>query len=525
MELMWSLMNLLLSPIWYADSLVLYPPFPPGPQRDFLTGNTLNIPVKKPWLKYSDWAEKYGLRIAGQGNVVIINSVDAARDLLERRGQIYSDRTFSMMDDLCVTATSSSDIYLIYAPRGGGMPYNNSLRKHRRLYQQNFGPTVVHKFQPVQKRKIHDLVLNLVHTPEDFYKHVSTATGAIIMSTMYGHDIEQTNDPFIEVAEKASSMRGILLAPGKFPVSQLPFARYFPSWAPGCGFKQIAHLSREYTEEAQTRPFNFAMKQKMSGKATSLVADLVEQLLEDDPDYTEKLNVIRNMASTGYVAGAATTKSIILTFILAMTLNPNIQAKAQEEIDRVIGAERLPEFSDRENLPYVEAVYRETMRWYPPVPLGTPRRAMQTDCYNGYCIPQGTTIYPNIWAMSRDETQYEEPHQFRPERFLSSENSGINDILLFGFGRRICSGRYLADASVWMAIVSILATLRLEKAKDLEGNDIHVEGDYTDELICFPRQFRCSITPRGPDIFSSLRRLREHEYQCYCIECPAKSIC
>lgn len=84
------------------------------------------------------------------------------------------------------------------------------------------------------------------------------------MSTMYGHDIEQTNDPFIEVAEKASSMRGILLAPGKFPVSQLPFARYFPSWAPGCGFKRIAHLSREYTEEAQARPFNFAMKQKVS---------------------------------------------------------------------------------------------------------------------------------------------------------------------------------------------------------------------------------------------------------------------
>jgi len=60
-----------------------------------------------------------GLRIAGQGNVVIINSVDAARDLLVRRGQIYSDRTFSIMDDLCVTAISSSDIYLIYTPRGG----------------------------------------------------------------------------------------------------------------------------------------------------------------------------------------------------------------------------------------------------------------------------------------------------------------------------------------------------------------------------------------------------------------------
>lgn len=83
------------------------------------------------------------------------------------------------------------------------------------------------------------------------------------MSIVYGHDISQTDDPFIEVAEKASMMRGILLTPGKFPISQLPFARYFPSWAPGCGFKQIAHLSREYTKEAQAKPFNFAMEQKV----------------------------------------------------------------------------------------------------------------------------------------------------------------------------------------------------------------------------------------------------------------------
>ncbi|KAE9394679.1 cytochrome P450 [Gymnopus androsaceus JB14] len=375
----------------------------------------------------------------------------------------------------------------------GAMPYNDTWRKHRRLYQQNFRPVAVQKIQPIQRRKIHDLVINLLNSPEDFDQHVSTATEAIIMTTLYGYDIAKTDDPFVEVAEKAMRLRAIFLIPGSFPISELPFAKYLPSWAPGC----------EYTKELQDRPFKFAMEQKSKGKAasiSSLVTDLVEQLQEDDPDYAQKLQHIRNMASTSYLAGNTTTKSVILTFMLAMTLNPHIQTKAQEEIDRVIGTNRLPDFSDREKLPYVEAVYRETMRWYPPAPLGTPRKAMQTDCYNGYCIPEGTTVYPNLWAMSRDETLYHEPHQFIPERFLDSSGpfTGINDILLFGFGRRVCAGRYLADASVWMAVVSILTTLRLEKAKDVEGNEVHVEWNYTDGLICFPRQFRCSITPRGP---------------------------
>lgn len=111
------------------------PPFPPGPPKGLLTGHTLNIPFKKPWLTYSDWAKEYGsyelaligliltqnkpqvhcwgLRIAGEGDVVIISSLQAARDLLEKHGQIYSDRPFSMMDDLWVTLTPTMFTHLI----------------------------------------------------------------------------------------------------------------------------------------------------------------------------------------------------------------------------------------------------------------------------------------------------------------------------------------------------------------------------------------------------------------------------
>ena len=127
------------------------------------------------------------------------------------------------------------------------------------------------------------------------------------------------------------------------------------------------------------------------------------------------------------------------TFFLAMTLNPHVVKKAQEQLDRVLGGERLPDFSDQEDLPYISAIIKETYRWGCPFPFGVPKRVMEDDVYNGYFIPAGATIVDNIWqvvkyssvssrtlvtndercrAMFYDESIYPAPHQYDPERYL-----------------------------------------------------------------------------------------------------------
>ena len=80
-----------------------------------------------------------------------------------------------------------------------------------------------------------------------------------------------------------------------------------------------------------------------------------------------------------------------------MMLYPNVQKKAREEIDRVIGTDRLPTFEDRENLPYIEAVLKEIQRWSPAVPLGVPHVTTEDDIFQSYRIPKGAIILPNIW--------------------------------------------------------------------------------------------------------------------------------
>jgi cytochrome P450 len=97
--------------------------------------------------------------------------------------------------------------------------------------------------------------------------------------------------------------------------------------------------------------------------------------------------------------GSDTTASTMLGFVQAMMVFQDVQKKAREEIDRVVGPNRLPEVDDYANMPYIRCCIKETLRWCPTVILGVPHRVMQDDVYNGYKIPEGTTIFTNVWYV------------------------------------------------------------------------------------------------------------------------------
>ena len=123
-----------------------------------------------------------------------------------------------------------------------------------------------------------------------------------------------------------------------------------------------------------------------------------------------------------------------------MVLNPKAMKKAQEELDRVVGKGRLPDFSDRERLPYIDALVKEVLRWNTPTPIAVPNRAIQDDVYRGYFIPAGATVIQNVWAICRDPKIYPDPETFNPDRFL--KDGEIDPLVfnpedrIFGAGRR-----------------------------------------------------------------------------------------
>ena len=119
-----------------------------------------------------------------------------------------------------------------------------------------------------------------------------------------------------------------------------------------------------------------------------------------------------------------------------MLHHPEVLKKAQEEIDRVVGRDRLP--TNEADLPYIRALQLELLRWRPVVPLVQPHLASDDDEYNGMRIPKGSLVWANLQAMSRNEEVYPEPMKMRPERFLTEDGKFTrkDEISIFGYGRR-----------------------------------------------------------------------------------------
>jgi len=208
-------------------------------------------------------------------------------------------------------------------------------------------------------------------------------------------------------------------------------------------------------------------------------------------------------------AGSDTTVSALSTFILAMTLHPEIQAKARAAIDHVVGQGRLPDFDD--DIPYLDAILREVLRWRPVVPLAIPHAVTTDDIYHDrYYIPRGAVVIGNSWAVLHDEATFgPKPNEFIPERWLNKDgkiNTAIREPSnAFGYGRRSCPGRDVAQGSVWICIASILATFNISKSVDEKGVTLEPSGEYTSGMLSHPLPYRCEIRPRSDAVRATIQ--------------------
>ncbi|ESK94246.1 cytochrome p450 [Moniliophthora roreri MCA 2997] len=480
--------------IWYRRSTRRFSKYPPGPKPWPLIGNLFDIPTIKPWKTFSEWGHLYGgdlfhFEVLGQ-HVIVINSRELAHELFEKRSRIYSDRPHFATLDLMGWTTVAFPF----------MPYGETWRQHRRIFEGGLRDSAASKYLPVQMEKTREFLVNLLNDPGNFRAHIKSLTAATIIGVMYGHDIASTDDYFVELAEKAAGTVVGLGMSSTAIVNIFPFMRYLPAWFPGCGFQQIIHQSRIWIDDMIEKPYAVAVDEmNAGGKKPSFLAKYLDRSwFNGENDFEQELT-IKRLCALGYAAGAETTVTAFASFFLAMATYPQIQKHAQEEIDRVIGKDRLPTYDDRPKLPYIEAVLRETLRWRPVAPLGIFHAALSDDTVNGYYVPKGTPISANIWAMTRDETVYPDPESFIPERYLTENGTCNSDDLsfTFGFGRRICPGRHLASESMWAGMASVLAAFDITKAKDEAGDEIEIDVVYSDGLVSHPEEFRCSITPRS----------------------------
>lgn len=319
------------------------------------------------------------------------------------------------------------------------------------------------------------------------------------MHAAYGFDIALENDPLVKIEEEAVESFTRVFVPGKYAVDIIPALKFVPDWFPGAEFKRIAAHGRKIATAIVNVPFERAKQELELGRSSSsIVTDSLT--LEGSK---EQETIIKEAVAAMYFAGADTTVSSLMTFFLEMVRHPEIQRKAQFELERVVGTDRLPTFADRESLPYIEAVIREVYRMYPVAPLGIAHAAREDDIYDNMLIKKGTTVIANIWAILHDESVYPNPQVFDPERFL--RDGKINESVMdpksafFGYGHRICPGAHFADTSVYIAVVTTLACFNLDAAIE-NGVKKYPCGDFNHGFFSIPMPFECSIVPRSEKI-------------------------
>ncbi|KAG2003242.1 cytochrome P450 [Coprinopsis cinerea AmutBmut pab1-1] len=330
---------------------------PPSPRRGYpLLGHALDVPRSNEHVVFREWSKELGRDIfyldAAGTPIVVVNTIELATEMLEKRSRIYSSRPGSiMMNDLMGWGWVISNL-----------PYGEKWKERRKLFQRHFSPANKASHQFCEQEHISKLLVKLLDSPDGFMGHTRHMVGGIAYSIAYGLSVQPNNDPYIQLAEAAIKSAVEAAVPGAFLVDFVPALRYVPEWVPGAGFKKKAREWKRLNNKMRNKPFEEAEAQINEGIARpSFIRKALEDL-DTSGNVAHQREVIQDTAGMVFAAAADTTTSALCTFFLAMMCYPKVQKRAQEELDRVLGIGTLPQSEDENRLPYINAIVKEVLR-------------------------------------------------------------------------------------------------------------------------------------------------------------------
>ncbi|KAG6363664.1 hypothetical protein INS49_008765 [Diaporthe citri] len=422
-----------------------------------------------PELTLDKWAKKFGsLYSVWLGNqlFVIVSSPQVAKDLMVTHGAVFSSRKEMFIKSQTV-----------FAGRGiTATPYNDRWRKHRRIASGWLSQKAVDQYTSVLDREATDMMValyeasgggkNLVN-PQPYAGRCSLNN---MLTIVFGTRTGSVNHPMVSAA--------------------LRLSREF-----------ILHKDLVDTYGGLINDIDRRMQ-----RGEDVPASLAKTMLQVRE--TEQLDHL-DMAITAsafMIGGVETTASIMQWFSALIPAYPEIQRRAQEELDRVVGRDRLPTVEDEAGLPYIHAIVKEVERCHNPFWLGTPHVASENFTYNGNFIPKDTVMVLNTWTMHHDENRHHNPMDFNPDRYLgdpltSAQSSSLTDPYqrdhwMFGAGRRICPGMIVAEREIWLAISRLIWAFTLEQ---VPGHPIDLR-EYDGLSGRSPVPFHIRLIPRHENV-------------------------
>jgi len=474
-------------------------PLPPGPSGWPLIGNILDMPTREGWKTFARWGEKYGamtyVNLLGQP-MVILNSRQLATEMLEKKSTIYSDRPELTLLGKMVGWDHITSL----------LPHGAEHRETRRMFAPALGSrSAIANLRPLMEDQISRFLPRMLEHPSGVVEQIlKTVAGTILLIT-YGYQPREENDPLVQAVKGPMHEFSMASTFGAFWVDVFPLLKYVPAWMPGATWKRAVSSWSEEFRTLRDEPFNYVKEQMAAGTAgpSFTIANLADGVS------AEKEVLIKQAAASLYAGGEDSSHSAISSFFLAIMSNPEALRKAREEIDTVIGNDRIPVLEDRDSLPYVNALVSEVYRWNPPVPLGMPHRLVQDDIHAGYHLPKGTVVVANIWNFLHDPEVYEDPFAFNPDRYFQRGSKGPEPDpreVLWGFGRRVCPGQHLADACIFLAIMKSVAVFDIARPV-INGVEVESPFEFTTGTVSHPQPFHCVVKARSEKAEALIREI------------------
>ncbi|KAK9187973.1 hypothetical protein WN944_019372 [Citrus x changshan-huyou] len=492
--LVWLVSTILVRSIFRRSKITSS--LPPSPMALPIIGH-LHLLVPIPHQALHKLSIRYGPLIhlfLGSVPCIVACSPETAKEILKTHETSFCDRPISATVDYLTYGSADFS----FAPYG---PYWKFMKKL--CMTQLLGGQTLNQFIPIRSEEIRrfmQLMLKKAKASEavDVGKELIRLTNNVVSRMTMGQ-ICSNNDKEADEVRKLVQETAELT--GKFNLQDyIWFCKNIDLQGFGKRLKEVRRkfdnmMERIIKEHQEARKIN-----KERGKDYAPM-DLLDMLLDISEDESSEIKLTRENIKAFILdifAAGTDTSAITVEWALAELINhPDMMKKAREEIDSVVGKSRLVEESDIINLPYLQALVKETLRLHPAAPM--PVRESTENCtINGYEIPARTRVFINVWAINRDPNHWETPLEFCPERFIAEDGKSQLDVrgqhyhyIPFGSGRRACPGTTLALHMVHSTLAAMIQCFDWEV---IGGNGTRVDMEEgtgltlprAHPLICVP---------------------------------------
>ncbi|KAK7096282.1 cytochrome P450 2B4-like [Littorina saxatilis] len=447
---------------------------PPGPRGVHSLRVLLDAMLSgKLHLEAENWAKQYGevvlCKVPGR-NIVFLNSSRAIREVYSSkdREHVTNDRphTFSGW----FTMHRYSDVIL-------GSPTDPRWTKLRKLFHSSirFYGDGVERFEStvqIELRRLTERVLatETVTSPSE---HAQSRGGIVerelnmsdltsysllcVLSVLLTGECPEPDADVVQRIKKFDRDVNILFNPSTDGMmTALPFLRHLPGY-----YRNVCRNVERSRADLMDTLFTEAKQTRQPGQPRGIVDVLLEEQDKAQGDWLTDTHiqcVIMDTVITAYL----TSRETLLDLFLYLQHLPEVTRKIQAEVDHSIG-DRMPRIEDKSNLPYTEAVILEVLRHSSFIPLGVPHECREAIVYNEMTIPKGSLLFANTWVCHQDPNAFEDPTDFRPERFLDDSGRLIlatnplrQNLLSFGAGKRACPGENFARTRVFLYVTTLL---------------------------------------------------------------------